>query len=155
MGPVTITTVLDRPDLVPIVARWLWQEWGRHKGRTPEMSERRLRSRDATTGPEQTWILLDGGIPAATASLVHDDLDTRPELTPWLASVFVDPPMRGRGHAARLVRVVEDAARAGGNHTLWLHSQHAAGLYAGLGWIAVGAEVDHGHVVTLMRRDLA
>lgn len=154
MGLVTVTTVLARPDLIPTVARWLWDEWARHKGRSLDRVVERLRSRTATVGPEQTWVVLDGDTAVATASLVHDDLDDRPELTPWLASVYVDPPHRGRGHAARLVRVVEDATRAGGVRTLWLHSEHAAGLYAKLGWIAVGAEVDHGHPVTLMRRDL-
>lgn len=151
---IQITTVLARPDLIPPVARWLWMEWGRNKGRTLERVAERLRSRTATMGPEQTWVVLDGDTPVATASLVHDDLDDRPELTPWLASVYVDPPHRGHGHAARLVRAVEAAARAGGTATLWLHSEHAAGLYAKLGWTPVGQEDDHGHTVTLMRRDL-
>jgi hypothetical protein len=38
---------------------------------------------------------------------------------------------------------------------LWLFTQNAAPLYAGLGWLAVGMEEEHGLPVTLMRRDLA
>jgi hypothetical protein len=50
--------------------------------------------------------------------------------------------------------VVEAAAAAAGVTRLWLHTEHAAGLYAALGWIARGRDVDHGHGVTLMSRDL-
>jgi N-acetylglutamate synthase-like GNAT family acetyltransferase len=91
----------------------------------------------------------------ATASLVHADLDARPDLSPWLASLFVDPPFRGRGHSIRLVRVVEAAARAAGIGTLWLYTAHAEGLYRRLGWLAVGRSVEGKAAVTVMRRDLA
>ncbi len=155
MTSVQVTTVREHPDTIQTVARWLWTEWAQRKGRPIERVIARLTARTATAGPEQTWVVLEGTTPVATASLVHDDLDTRSDLTPWLASVYVDPAFRGRGHAARLVRVVEQAARDAGISTLWLHTESAPGLYAKLGWIAVGPEVDHGHAVTLMRRDLA
>lgn len=154
MADIRIVTTAGRPDLIPAVSAWLWEEWARQKGRTVQQVAARMASRQAAVGPEQTFVVLEDGVPVATASLVHHDLDPRPELTPWLASVYVDPPFRGRGHAERLVRVVEDAARAGGVPRLWLHSEHAAGLYAKLGWIADGPEVDHGHSVTLMHKDL-
>ncbi len=154
MTDIQIVTTASRPDVIPAASAWLWEEWARHKGRTAAQVEARMASRKATAGPEQTFVVLEDGIPVATASLVHHDLDPRPELTPWLASVYVDPPFRGRGHAERLVRAVEDAARAGGVRRLWLHSEHAVGLYAKLGWIADGPEVDHGHPVTLMHKDL-
>lgn len=154
MTDIRIANLAAHPDLLPIVAKWLWQEWARHKGRSIEQVITRLAARQATLGPEQTFVVLDRDTPAATASLVHHDLDPRPDLTPWLASVYVDPAYRGRGHAVRLVHAVEAAAMAGGIRRLWLHSEHAAGLYAKLGWIADGPEVDHGHAVTLMHRDL-
>jgi len=30
----TIVTIADRPDLVPVVAAWRWEEFGRANGRT-------------------------------------------------------------------------------------------------------------------------
>jgi GNAT superfamily N-acetyltransferase len=85
---------------------------------------------------------------------VASDLVSRPDLTPWLASVFVDPPYRGRGYAARLVRRVEEAARAANTGILWLYTEDAEGLYAKLGWKTVGAELDQTVPVTLMQRRL-
>ncbi len=151
----SIVSLSSRPDLIPAVASWLWEEWGRRKGRTIEATTARLTDRLAVSGLEQTFVRLAGDRAVATASLTRADLDSRPDLTPWLAGVFVDPAFRGLGHAAALVRAVEDAARAQGVGTLWLHTEHASGLYAKLGWIAVGPEIDVRFAVTLMRRDLA
>lgn len=111
MSEIRIVGLAERPALVPVVGIWLWEEWAKRKGRTLEQVIARLASYRATTGPEQTFVLLEGATPVATASLVHHDLDPRPELTPWLAGVYVDPPFRGRGHAARLVRAVEERRR--------------------------------------------
>ena len=60
-------------------------------------------------GPEETFVLLDQGRPVGTASLAHTDLAARPDLTPWLAEVLVEPGSRGRGDATALVRRVEPA----------------------------------------------
>ncbi|MCW3473152.1 GNAT family N-acetyltransferase [Limobrevibacterium gyesilva] len=148
-----IVGIADRPDLVPVIAKWLWHEWGRREGRTLASTTAWLQRPMAALGPEQVFILLAEGAPAGTASLVHDDLDERRELTPWLASVYVPEAYRGRGYAARLVRRVEAACMEAGIATLWLHTEHAAALYARLGWQEAGAARDHGHPVSIMRRD--
>jgi len=149
---VEIVTIADHPELVPGIARWLWEEWGRAKGRTLEATVARVASRKARIGPEQSVVLLDAGVPAGTASLVHDDLDDCPNLTPWLASVYVDPPFRGHGHSVRLVQAIERLAAAT-VPSLWLQTSTAVGLYARLGWVSVGNGVDHGTPVVIMQRD--
>lgn len=154
MPGIEIVTTAERPELIEEVSLWLWREWGIRRGRSQRQVAEAMAARRAATGPEQTHVLLDEGRAAATASLVHHDLDARPDLTPWLASVFVHPDFRGRGHAARVVRAVEASARAAGIATFYLDTNTAAPLYAGLGWVAFGRSVDLGEPVTLMRRDL-
>lgn len=151
---IEIVTTAERPDLIPLAAEWIWREWGEPRGRALDDTIARMAAGRATVGPEQTIVLLDAGQPAATASLVHQDLYSRPELTPWLASVFVHPAYRGRGHAPRLVRAVEGLARAAGIATLYLNSNTAVPLYARLGWQAIGDAPHYEEVVTVMRRDL-
>lgn len=153
-GPLSLTTIAARPDLAPIVARWIWEEWGRAKGRPLERTEARVASRTALVGLEQCFVVLEGDTPAGTASFVAEDSDSRPDLTPWLASVFVDPAFRGRGHARVLVTAVESAARSAAVPTLWLFTRTAAPLYAALGWQAAGEIVEQGKPQLLMRRDL-
>jgi hypothetical protein len=69
----------------------------------------------------RTFILLADGESVGTASLAAHDLDERPDLTPWLAGVFVDPHTRGRGYAANLIAAIEHEAQAASIATLWLY----------------------------------
>ncbi len=80
--------------------------------------------------PEETFVLFEGDIPVATASLARHDLDSRPDLTPWLAGVFVEPAFRQRGYAIVLVRYVEARAMVASVPTLWLNTWTAEPLYA-------------------------
>ena len=96
-------------------------------------------------------MLLIDGQPVGTASLVRDDLDERPELTSWLAGVFVAPEARGRGYAARLIAAVEEAARSALLPIAWLYTNNARGLYKKNGWQAVDVVERKGRPpVTLM-----
>ncbi|MGH7104735.1 MAG: GNAT family N-acetyltransferase [Acetobacteraceae bacterium] len=131
-----IVTLSERPGLLPSLRAWLAD---RHA---------------SPVAPERCFVLLAAGIPAGTASLAASGLAARPDLTPWLANLFVPPAFRGRGHAARLVAAIETTARAAAIPTLWLVTRHAQGLYARLGWQAVGPAVFHGERAVLMCRDL-
>ncbi len=105
-------------------------------------------------GVPQTFVLLSRDEPVGTASFLAADAPERPDLSPWLASVFVRPDARGRGFALRLIGDVEAAARAAGVETLWLYTHSAERLYAGLGWRRIGMFDRGGREATLMRRDL-
>jgi len=106
-------------------------------------------------GPKETFVLFDHDQPAGTVGLVRTDLETRPDLTPWLAGLFVAPAFRGRGYATALVRRVEAFARAASVPVLWLDTATAEPFYVRLGWHRVGMEQDGGHEVVLMRRCLS
>ena len=149
-----IVAVSDRPDLAPLVARWRVDAFFNTSGdwTVEDMTARILAPPE---GPKETFVLFDGDQPAGTAGLVRTDLESRPDLTPWLAGVFVEPAFRGRGHASALVRRVEAFALAASVPVLWLHTETAESLYASLGWQRVGLEQDRGHEVVLMRRDLS
>lgn len=151
-----MVTVADRPDLVPVVALWRWHEFGRPAGRTLAQTEARVAASVSLSGPPRTFVLLVDGEPVGTASLTATDLEERPDLTPWLASVFVAPEARGQGYAAHLVAAIEEACRAAAVPTLWLYTNGAERVYARIGWRTVEVvERDGKDPVTLMRRDLA
>ena len=120
-----IVRIAERPDLVPMVAQWLWDEWHLDAGDSFESIRDAVAASVSPSGPPQTFVLLVDDQPVGTASLVAHDLEERPNLTPWLAGVFVIPEVRGRGHAIRLVHSVEAACRSAGIGTVWLH-----------GWVA-------------------
>jgi GNAT superfamily N-acetyltransferase len=147
-----IVAVSENPELAPLVARWLVAAFGSPGGRTIEDMTALILS--PPRGPEETFVLFAGDRPVGTASLAHDDLASRPDLTPWLAGVFVEPAYRGHGYATALVRQVEAFAAAASISTLWLFTSTAQLLYARLGWIHAGKEMENGQEVLLMSRRL-
>ncbi len=147
-----IVALTSRPELTPAVAGWLLDEF-RH-ALSPSHDEQ-VAELLAQRAPEETFVLFDDNVPVGTASLVTNDLPSRPDLTPWLASVLVRPQFRGRGYSAPLVTHVEAIAAASAS-VLWLYTWTAEPLYARLGWERIGLErdTDRNIEVVLMKRDL-
>lgn len=151
-----IVTIADRPDLAATVAGWLWNEFLRHDGYTLAQAETLVAAGTARTGAPQCFVALADGIPVGTASLAIEDLDERPDLTPWLAGVFVLPESRGRSHAKRLIAAVEAACIKSGIPTAWLYTHTAEPLYASIGWQHVErVQRAAKPAVSLMRKDFA
>ncbi|AWN47046.1 GNAT family N-acetyltransferase [Methylobacterium terrae] len=149
----TIVTTADRPDLAPVTARWRWEAFLQGRGRS--LAEAMAAEAAPATGPmPRTCVLLSDDEPVGMASLSAHDLEPRPDLTPWLAGVFVAPRARGRGYAARLVAAVEGQAASLAVPTLWLYTRSAEGLYARLGWRNVERFRYREKAYALMRRDL-
>ena len=130
----TIVTLADRPDLAPIVSDWIWHEWSRHDGYSFDETLDYIKASSARKDIPQTFVLLIDGKPVGTSSLVTSDMKERPNLTPWMASVFVIPEARRRGYVIPLIQAVQAAAMAASVPTLWLHTDSAARIYAKAGW---------------------
>ncbi len=147
-----VVTLSEHPHLAPAVAEWLLEEFGH--ARSPSFDQQ-VANLLAQKAPEETFILFDDDVPVGTASLVAHDLPSRPDLTPWLASVLVRPQFRGRGYSAPLVKHVEAAATASAE-VLWLYTWSAEPVYARLGWERVGLDrdTDRDIEVVLMKRNL-
>src|ERR1700722_3884575 len=150
----SVVSTFDRPDLVPLVAGWLWDGFWRAGGHSLADTLEAVKESVTARPMPRTFILLVGGRPVGTASLVRHDLDDRPDLTPWLAGVFVAPHVRGRGYAAHLIAAVEQAARTGAIPTLWLYTNTAERIYARAGWRTVDTIQHDGRKFALMRQDL-
>ena len=92
-GPqLRVVSTAERPELAPVVATWLWEEFRRHRGHSlGEVLAAVAFSIGAARMP-RTFVLLEDGRPVGTASLTEHDLDERPDLSPWLAGVCTSPP---------------------------------------------------------------
>lgn len=138
-----------------MLAAWLYEQWGYfhdHDSVDRRMGE--LRERLDPTRIPMAFVALSsdasGAIPIGTASLTADDLETRPDLTPWLASVFVPAEYRRAGVGVALVRAVVAQARFLGVGTLYLFTEDRSEFYAQLGWTFANQENYRGHPVTVM-----
>ncbi|MGJ7461500.1 GNAT family N-acetyltransferase [Halomonas sp. MA07-2] len=137
------------------LARWEFQQWSYLD------PERRLdealfafREQCGPGGVPSVFVALCGDLPVGMASLIADDMHDRPDLTPWLASVYMLPAWRGRGIASRLVQRVEEEARAHGIEHFHLFTSDRQSLYRRLGWDEQERCVYRGEAVTLMSRRL-
>lgn len=150
----SFVTLADRPEMAPAVAEWLLDAFRFDLSPSHDELVAKLLAQKAPS--EETFILFADDVPVGTASLVTNDLPSRPDLTPWLASVLVRPQFRGKGYSAPLVRHVEAAATASAFQDLWLYTWSAETLYARLGWERVGLERDSDKnlEVVLMKREL-
>jgi GNAT superfamily N-acetyltransferase len=153
-GSLAVTTIAKRPDLLPIVAEWLWREWWERRGRTLAETQAIYATCCAGIGAPQTFVLLSGDIPIGTATLARKDLEERPDLTPWLAGVFVVPGARGHGCVRHLLTAFDEACRAASIETSWLYTNTAERIYLRAGWtVAELIERPNRPPATLMRRD--
>lgn len=148
-----IDYLAHHPQHVPTIAQWQHTEFGDlNPAVTLEVRVERLRAACLTRQPPLALVALsDDGVPTGSASLLPATL-THPHLTPWLSTVVVPAPWRGRGIASALsMRVLREAARLGFD-TLYLFTRHNESLYARLGWQTFDRVLHKGHPLVLMSR---
>jgi GNAT superfamily N-acetyltransferase len=81
-----------------------------------------------------TIIALEDNQVLGTASLDLEDLPPRPDLSPWLASVYVPVEYRLRAIGSLLIGQVEQEARKQGFDSIYLHTYDREGFYLRRGW---------------------
>ena len=139
---------------IPILASWHHQEWSYLH---PEGSiEKRIENMQSFLNDDfipSTFIALENDL-LGSAAIVAQDMDTKQELSPWLASVFVSPENRSRGIGSKLVIQVMNYTRDAGIKTLFLFTPDKESFYKRLGWHTISKEIYRGHRVTVMQVNL-
>jgi hypothetical protein len=85
----TISDLRQRPEFFDSVADRIWQAWWEPNGYPLAYIETRLKENLQDTPIPLALVAHDGKSLLGTASLIASDLDERPELTPWVAAVWV------------------------------------------------------------------
>ena len=87
-------------------------------------------------------------------SLKFHDMDTRPDLDPWLGGLLVLPERRNRGIGTMLMRRATEEARRLDISRLYLWTHTAERLYHKLGWQLVERTNYFGKEAVVMEMDL-
>jgi N-acetylglutamate synthase-like GNAT family acetyltransferase len=94
----------------------------------------------------------DGETFLGTASVIVSDLAERPQFTPRVAAVWVDPPARRRGVGAALVnRATQDCFALGVGRAYLCARPRRSGFYERLGWTSIERDVGHHRMSVLIR----
>jgi GNAT superfamily N-acetyltransferase len=152
---IEILPLSDRRGCIEQLAQWQFAQWGPfNPANTIDRRIDRLHGHLESGRVPQTFVAFDGERLLGSASIVAADLPSRDDLSPWLASVYVDPPFRNRGIGAALVKRVAQEARALGFPTIYLFTPDRAAFYANLGWQTVELADWNGLQVTVMELPL-
>jgi GNAT superfamily N-acetyltransferase len=139
-----------------ITALWRYEAFLKEDGYSLADSEAQLtKLTTAPEGPETALIaLVDGQLAGICLLVLHELEPAHADLSPWLASLYVDSEFRGQGVARRLIAAIEDQSRRRGIVRLYLYTVDAEELYRKCGWSVVERfQTGHGALV-LMKRDL-
>ena len=151
-----ISYLVDHPECLPQLAGWAFEAWGRYNPSSSlERAQDKLKTHLNKSRLPLTYIVFKEDLLAGMCSLRMND-GIRPDLAPWLGSLYVEPDMRGQGIGEELIRVTTEKARSMGYHKLYLlaFDKTLPDWYQKLGWQMLGVDELNGHPVSVMEMTL-
>jgi N-acetylglutamate synthase-like GNAT family acetyltransferase len=150
--PVTISDLRQRPEFFDVVADRIWRAWWKADAHPLEYISVRLRENLNDAPIPFALVAHDGEAFLGTASVIASDLAERPQLTPWVAAVWVDPRARQRGVGAALVdRAALDCFALRVGRVYLCARPERSDFYERLGWIPIERDVGPRHLSVFIR----
>ena len=172
---ITIAYLADRPEFLEELAQLSFKEWQeiyQKRDQTLEDCRKNYRERMKTDRLPLTMVALATDVSArrrnqharrvrspdrtvvGMVSLKFHDMDTRPDLDPWLGGLLVLPEWRNRGVGTMLMHRATEEARRLNVSRLYLWTPSAELLYRKLGWQVVERTEYFGKEAVVMQLDL-
>ena len=154
----TIVTLSDRPDLLTIVATWIYEQWWSHRSEhSVESVSKMLIERRTSDHIYESFVALDNSVHVGTATVLDHDVDTerRPDLTPWVAAVYVIPEARRQGIGEQLVSRAMRFAFSKGYKSVYLWTNDRRNWYEKLGWQLLEQYEHNNAVVSILKHEIA
>lgn len=126
----------------------LYSRWDEHTA----LAE--FRSQNTDGSMPATLVLRKDGRLIGSVSVVDNDCEARPDLTPWLASLFVLPEERRNGNGSRLITAAIDLAKQNNTGCLHVFTESAEDLFLRHGFARFATAVTNGHAITILRREI-
>ncbi len=146
-----IINLKEEPELLNTLAEWHHNEWSHI---SPQNSlQMRIEKMHLHLYQEffpSTFVIKEKEQLMGSAAIVKHDMNTRMELSPWLASVFVSQESRNKGAGSKIVLHVMKKAKAAGVKSFYLYTPNKEKFYEKLGWSIFCKEVYRGQQVTIM-----
>jgi len=101
-----------------------------------------------------TLVLHEGMELVGSVSVVFGDCPARPDLDPWLASLYVVPQRRGRGCGLELVRAAIELAAAAGSERLHVFTESAEKFFQRCGFEILERAMLRDVPITVLARNL-
>jgi len=133
-----IAKLSNKLSFIDEIAALHHEEW-KHLSPSKSVENRRATLISAATseGFPTFYIAYEDNEFIGSAAIVAKDMDSRPDIGPWLAAVYVKEKWRKQGVATSLLKHCEFQASKVGVKTLYLFTEFASQLYAKNGWISL------------------
>ena len=150
---ITLSNLQDRPEFFDTIADRIWRAWWQPHGVPLAYIAGRLEETITAASMPRAFVAHQGGVFAGTASVIASDLDERPQYSPWVAAVWIEPQFRSKRIGRRLIVHAADHAFNVGVPRVFLTARPARrSLYESLGWDMVEEGVSH-RQLTIFKRD--
>ena len=147
-----ISDLRQRPNFFDTVADRIWQAWWQPNGYPLETIQTRLRENMDAVPIPFALVAHDGERFLGTSSVIASDLEERPQLTPWVAAVWVEDDARQQGVGAALVnRAAQDCFALGIASVYLCARPRMTEFYEGLGWTVIERNVGPHHQGVFVR----
>ena len=151
-----IVNLKEIPSALPQLAQWHHAEWADYNpGWTLHQRIERMQPHLEDNAVPSTFVAVEEDKVLGSADIVEHDMTIHRELSPWLASVYVELSNRNQGIGSRLVTHVMQQASAMGYSRLYLFTPDRMSFYRRLGWQAHSTVNYYDHDVTIMHIDLS
>ncbi|MEH2512350.1 N-acetylglutamate synthase-like GNAT family acetyltransferase [Nitrobacteraceae bacterium AZCC 1564] len=138
----TISDLRQQPAFFDAVADRIWRAWWKDRGFVIGYIADRLRENMAPEPIPFALVAHDGETFLGTASVIASDLEDRPQYTPWVAAVWVEPEYRKQRIGRTLVgRAAGDAFALGIDRVYLCAPKMRRNFYLRQGWTPVEEEV--------------
>ena len=130
-----IISLAEKKEFVSELAELHHAEW-RHLSPSLTLQKRveAIENAAGRDGIPKIFIATSGSQLIGSAALVQQDMDSKPDLSPWLAAVYVKEGFRHQGIATALIARCENEAVQSKANTWYLYTEFASKLYEKLGW---------------------
>jgi len=150
-----ILNLNERPKYIKTISEWLYKEWGHlNPGSTLESAIQRIKERSEGNNIPSIFVAEIKGEAVGTVSLVKYDMDIRTELSPWVASLFVNKKFRHRKIGRKLMSFIESFAKEISIPKIYLFSPNKQNMYRKLGWQPIEELEYRSQYVIIMAKDL-
>lgn len=133
-GPVTISDLREVPHFADDVAERIWRAWWKDRASLESVIVH-VRSALQANDLPRIVVAHREALFVGTSSVIASDLPERPGLSPWIASIWVDPPFRRAGIASDLMECAARSAASDKYARVYLCAKdHLRAFYVTRGW---------------------
>jgi N-acetylglutamate synthase-like GNAT family acetyltransferase len=129
---ITIIDIREHPEMQKDAVQYFWKQWGSQSNYNfyRDCIER---SCDTQSDIPRFYLALENNKIIGSYALLRSDLNSRQDLYPWFACLYVEPEYRGKNIGGQLQNHAVDQARLKGYEYLYLCTD-LTGYYEKTNW---------------------